>query len=109
MGPKTTELIGILGDLATLLESDGEEHWRSWMLRARARLEDSDYSGIEHLLAAYGGMGSFNDLVLGQTFENGRFTWERECNDLNERLCSLRSRAWELAEAIKRSRGTSHT
>jgi hypothetical protein len=66
-------------------------------------VEQSDYSGIEYLLSAYGGMGSFNDLVLGQTLANGRFEWKRGHIELNDRLGALRSRAWELAQAIKRS------
>jgi len=103
MGPKTTELVKVLNELATILESDGEQHWRAWMLRARARLEQSDYSGIEYLLGAYGGMGSFNDLVLGQTLANGRFAWRLGHIELNERLDVLRNKAWELAQAIKRS------
>jgi hypothetical protein len=103
MGPKTTELVRVLDQLATILESDGEQHWRAWMLQAKTRLEQSDYSGIAHLLGAYGGMGSFNDLVLGQTLANGRFAWKAGHNELNKRLGALRSKAWELAQAIKRS------
>ena len=103
MGSKTTELARVLDELATILESAAERHWRAWMLQAKARLEQSDYSGIEYLLGAYGGMGSFNDLVLGQTLANGRFAWKAGHIELNERLDALRSKAWELAQTIKRS------
>lgn len=103
MGPKTTELVRVLDELAAILERDGERHWRTWMLQAKARLEQSDYAGIEYLLGAYGGMGSLNDLVLGQTLANGRFAWKAGHIELNERLGVLRSKAWELAQAIKRS------
>lgn len=102
MGPKAAELVRVLDELVTILESDGEQHWRAWMLQAKARLEQADYSGVEYLLGAYGGMGSFNDLVLGQTLANGRFAWRAGHIELNERLGALRSKAWELAEAIKR-------
>src|SRR5262245_9627714 len=108
MGPMTAELIGILGELAALLESDGEEHWRSWMLRARTYLENSDYYGIEHLLGAYGTMGSFSEFVLGQSHENGIVKWKPGYRDLNKRLCSLRDRAWYLADGIRRDRDSSH-
>ena len=62
-----------LEQLATVLESDGDTHWSLWVRKARARLLDSDYSGITYLLSAYGGMSSFNDLILGQSYDGGAF------------------------------------
>ena len=102
MDSPTKELVGILGELAALLESDGDRHWSVWMLRAKSRLEELDYSGVEYLLSAYGGMGSFNDLILGQTQSSGQFAWKPGHIELNERLDKLRSGAWELAQRIKR-------
>ena len=87
MGSKTQELIQILTEIIFLLEEEGETHWVKWMGRAKTRLEDRDYSGIEHLLRAYGGMGSFNDLMVYP---------ERQ-----DQLEALRTQAWELAEEIK--------
>ncbi|MEX3772939.1 hypothetical protein [Pseudomonas sp. MYb118] len=103
MGPKTEELIFILDQLAAMLESDGNTHWSNWMRRARARLVGSDFSGIEYLLSAYGGMGSLNDLVLGQSHNNGVFTWKPGHVELNEKFMELSSKAWQLAYEIKRS------
>ena len=77
MGPKRQELIEVLAKLADLLEINGGQHWRAWLLRAKARLENSDYSGIEYLLQAYGGMGSFNDFVAPQRAIEGQPTGER--------------------------------
>ncbi|MEL4204831.1 hypothetical protein C9E85_16375 [Plesiomonas shigelloides] len=103
MGPKTQELIGVLDELASVLESDGNTHWGGWMQKARARLLNSDFSGIEYLLSAYGGMGSLNDVVLGQSYKNGVFEWKPGHVELNEKFTALSSKAWELADAIKRS------
>lgn len=74
MGPKRQELIEVLAKLADLLEINGGQHWRAWLLRAKARLENSDYSGIEYLLQAHGGMGSFNDFVAPQRAIEGQPT-----------------------------------
>jgi len=104
MDSKTTELVKVLDELLAVLDSDGEAHWRAWIHRAKSRLDQSDYSGIEYLLSAYGGMGSFNDLVLGQTNVDGRFAWKPGHIDLNRRLDVLRSRAWTLAHALRDSR-----
>ncbi len=104
MDSTTQELIGTLNQLAELLESDGDRHWSSWVRRAQARLEKSDHSGVEYLLSAYGGMGSFNDLILGQSYGNGQSAWKNGHIELNERLDKLRSRAWELAQKVKKQR-----
>jgi hypothetical protein len=88
MGPKTQELSLILAEMIALLDKEGETHWSGWMGQAKTRLEGLDYSGVEHLLRAYGGMGSFNDLIISPEY--------------NDRLKALRTQAWELAEEIKR-------
>jgi hypothetical protein len=103
MGPKTEELIYILDQLAIVLESDGNTHWSLWLRKARARLMDSDYSGIEYLQSAFGGMGSLNDLILGQNYVGGVFSWKPGHVELNEKFIELRDNAERLANAIKRS------
>lgn len=103
MGTKTEDLIQILDELILLLRSDKETHWSDWMSRVKARLSASDFSGIELLLNAYGGMGSFNDLIIFQKIENGKFIWTDESKEKNDKLDLLRSKAWELATWLKRS------
>ena len=98
---KLEELLKILDELIRLLEEDGEQHWSQWMRQSRERLLNSDYSGIEHLLSAYGGMGSFNDLILCQSYENGKFRWIDGHIEKNNRLNVLRSKAWELANEFR--------
>ena len=72
MGPKTKQLVDILDQIISLLKTDNEDHWQKWILESKLRLLNSDYSGIEHLLNAYGGMGSFNDLIISQDANNGK-------------------------------------
>jgi hypothetical protein len=101
VGRTTTRLIETLGEIAALLESDGETQWRSWALRAKQTLLRGDYAGIEHVLGVYAGMGSLNDLVLGYKFENGVSARKPDAEQLNDRFNALRTRAWELAQEIK--------
>ena len=103
MGAKTEKLICVLREIILLLEADGESYWSQWMQTAKARLENLDYSGVEYLLRAYGGMGSFNDLIIFQRYKDGKLSWLPEGKDRNDRLDKLRGQAWELAEYIKRS------
>jgi hypothetical protein len=72
MEPKTTQLIAVLDQIIQVLDSDEEKHWSKWIDSVRSRLMNSDYSGVEHLLDAYGGTGSFNDLVIGQAIVGER-------------------------------------
>lgn len=103
MGPKTKELIDVLEALIFTLECDSETFWCDRIRKACSRLLESDYSGIEYLLDGYGGMGSFNDLVLGQSIKDGVLVWTPSAIELNEKLQVMRNQAWELASAIKRS------
>lgn len=103
MGPKTAELIRVLEQIASLLHNEGVNQWCQWACKARARLLDSDYSGIEYVLSAYGGMGSFNDLVLGHEYEDGMFSNTLDYVFLNDKLEKLRSDAGRLAEEIRMS------
>jgi hypothetical protein len=103
MGSKTKQLVKVLDQIISLLESDEEDHWKMWVSESKRRLLNSDYSGIEHLLSAYGGMGSFNDLVICQSSEDGKLTWKEGYKKKNNTLSKLRSKAWELATYIKRN------
>lgn len=103
MGTETEELISVLDQLALLLESDGEAHWSMWVRKIRIRLLDADEFAVEHLRAAYGGMGSLNDLVLGQSQVDGVFCWKPGYIELNEKFSDLRAKAAKLADSLRRS------
>jgi hypothetical protein len=103
MGQRIEELIDVLEQLIKVLESDGEMHWSRWMRKAQTLLMDSDYYGITYLLSAYGGMGSFNDLVLGQNADKGPYAWGPRHVGVNNDLQELRGKAAQLAFEIQRS------
>ncbi|MFJ2993818.1 helix-hairpin-helix domain-containing protein [Pandoraea sp. NPDC087047] len=109
MGSKRQELIEVLAKLADLLEIKGGQHWRAWLLRAKARLENADYSGIEYLLQAYGGMGSFNDFVAPQSAIEGQPTGKPGYVELNDEIDALRTEAWEIATDIKHNHEVQRT
>ncbi len=95
----------VLTQLETLLDADGEQHWRDWMRRVRVKLEQGDPEAPQALLRAYGGMGSFNDLCIGQGYRNGQLQWKPGAGEANQRLEHLRGRAWELARALRAPAG----
>jgi hypothetical protein len=96
MGPRTEELLTVLDELQALLRRVGERHWSSWVEASARTIRGGDLAGVEHLLSAYGGMGSFNDLFLHST--NGHEVSASEVELTNRELSRLRSRAWDLAQ-----------
>lgn len=105
MGPKTALLLNRLEELATFLEGYNETEWNLWFRRAAAFINQDDYRGIEYILGAYGGMGSFNDLVLCKA--NGHRIDDCKLDEVNSRLMALRSEIYNLAGYIKRYHETS--
>lgn len=89
-GQLTLRLIRTLDELIDLLGEENETHWAAWMRRASRELKAGDYHGIERLLAASGGMGSFNDLVP-QDADNRR------------RLDEISAQVYDLAIEISRN------
>ena len=77
------KLITVLDTLASLLRGIGEERWAAWVEKSNRHLQNHDLRGVHHLLGAYGGMGSLNDIVAPS-------------------IDGPRTEAWELAQRIQR-------
>ena len=96
----TVNLIETLGALASFLRRHGETHWASWLESDVERLRAGDLGGVTHFLSAYGGMGSFTDLVLHPA--NGHRVEIADVARVDAALSDLRSRAWRLADQLSR-------
>lgn len=103
MGPKTQQLLAMLDSIAATLEGFGDKHWAGWIADDAQRLRRGDLTAITHFLAAFGGMGSLNDLRICP--QNGHRITEAETPAANERLSRDLSDAWSLARVLSR-RGT---
>ena len=95
-----TDLIQALDEAIRILTKSGEQHWRTWLERDRDRIATGDAGGIEHLMTAFGGMGSFNDLALSQA--NGHAGANEELREMDDRLYSLRDRIWANCRTLQR-------
>lgn len=93
------ELLAAADALGELLQRYGEQHWADWVIRDRQRIQDGDASGIDHLLAAYGGMGSLNDVVIDPL--NGHHIAAQDVRTVNKHLSQLRSRTYTAATRLK--------
>ncbi|HEV7927417.1 MAG TPA: hypothetical protein VGR14_18845 [Verrucomicrobiae bacterium] len=101
MKSKTQALLEYLDEMATILESHGEQHWSQWIRGDAARLRRGDMSGVQHFLSAFGGMGSLNDRFLCP--ENSDQITKADVASVNARLSETRSEAWSLARALLNS------
>jgi hypothetical protein len=104
MGPKTRLLCERLQETISLLEWVEERHWAERLREHSDLIANGDYEGIEGLSREFGGMGSFNDLVIHPC--NGHTVSEADINLVNERLHALRSEIYSLLGLIRRSAGS---
>ena len=87
--PDLVEFVTSLLVLVALLQEAGEEFWSAKISRTRAIAENSDGHCVRKFLSFYGGMGSFNDLVLNASSATNSF------------LDSERRYAYELAQKLR--------
>ncbi|MFN6136716.1 MAG: DUF6966 domain-containing protein [Bacteroidota bacterium] len=90
----------MLEQATQFLQARDENHWATWLADCATRLRRQEIAGIEHLLDAYGGMGSFNDLMLHPI--NGHRIDESDVDEVNERLQAIRTSLYALAQEIQR-------
>ena len=89
-----------LRDLIALLDTYNEEHWSRWFGTSLRHIEAGDGYGLQHLLGAYGGMGSFNDLVIHPA--NGHPIDPRDVDAVNNQQRALGAAVWSRASALLR-------
>ncbi|MBU6174021.1 MAG: hypothetical protein KGQ60_09465 [Planctomycetes bacterium] len=100
MDSNTNALTDKLREACALLVATGEQHWATWMSQSLSEIENGNLAGVDKLLSAYGGMGSFNDLIL--TSFDGHLLDDAGYRRWNHQLDSLRSELYALATEIAR-------
>src|SRR5258708_18961773 len=91
-------LAHMLDEAEALLRPYGQVRWAEWLAKDARLIRSLDGYGIDHLLSAYGGMGSVNDVVLQRS--NGRVRVLLDVGD-NERFDKLRSEIYDLARRLR--------
>lgn len=92
------KLVALLMAAQSLLAQYGEKHWSSWLENDARLIRNLDLYGVEHLLTAYGGMGSINDLVIHPT--NGHKIKDSDVASANEKFEILRTKIYSLAKRL---------
>ena len=94
------KLLAALDQAVALLEQHSEQHWAAWLATDRARIAEGDRYALDNLLLAFGGMGSFNDLVLQRRDQKVPFDDAQLA--ANRRLREYRRTIWAAAKAMQR-------
>jgi hypothetical protein len=93
------ELKSSLDETIALLREHGERHWLAWGERCQRELDAQDFAAFDQVLGAYGGMGSFNDLLILAC--NGHLVEREREAAVNDRLGHLRTAIWTSATALR--------
>lgn len=90
-----------LEQASKLLDAHGDDQWSGWATRCLGRLRTHDATAFEHILGAFGGKGSFNDVVVLPV--NGHVIEPEDVPAVNEQLHRLRIAIREDASALART------
>lgn len=93
----------MLEEAESLLRKHGIAHWADWLKKDAHFLRNLDFYGIEHLLSAFGGMGSLNDLGLAEPSKDNRNVLVASVDD--SRFQSLLNDIYTLATKLSREEG----
>lgn len=94
-------LIQLLITCEALLRNVGEDFWADKLLRIVQRSGSSlDMNLIEEIISFYGGMGSFNDLIISH--HNDHVVKGKDEDRLNNELAKLRSEIYQEAVRLRR-------
>jgi hypothetical protein len=100
MHPELEYLSQLLDEASELLSAHGAMQWADWLSKDARLIRSSDFYGIEHLLSAFGGMGSFNDVVLCSASDGGNPA--RMLIAENDQLSVLRTSIYDTAKKLAR-------
>lgn len=85
---KADRVIDIFTEIAALLRVAGNDNWAKAFDNLRSEFEISPEAARTEILRVYGGIGSFNDVIL---YRDGQPLWTE-----NGRLSTLRTELYDI-------------
>ncbi len=94
-----------LREMVALLVKDGHDGWARFFETALTLLQTGEARACaRHILSGSGGMGSLNDLVLGQGGDaEENFRWKAGYREMNERYQTLLERLYAFSHNVQRA------
>ena len=99
MDKQTTLLLHKIRQLESMFRSYGVDDWADWLDQDAKSISSGFPEGIDHLLSAYGGMGSMSDVFISA--QAGHPIKHRDTSRVNAEVSALRSSIYDLATAIR--------
>jgi hypothetical protein len=100
MSTEIETLAEMIEEAENLLRKHKISHWADWLKKDARFIRNLDFYGIEHLLSAFGGMGSLNDLGLAEPSKDNPTILVASEDDA--RFQSLLSEIYSLAKKLSR-------
>ena len=96
--PRLEELIA---EAVSILRRHNVTFWADWLDGDLKRIQERDPAGLDHLLSAYGGMGSLPDVVVSP--QNGHTISENDVEAVNDRLLRIVSEIYDHTRIVRRA------
>ena len=108
MHPEVSALVAMLEEAASLFRKHGIGNWAEWLEKDIRLIGGSDFYGVKHLLSAYGGMGSLNDIGLAEADPEkpGFLRTHADDSRLQELIRAIHSLALKLSREDSGSSGS---
>ncbi len=88
-----------LSETVSLLETVEEVYWAEKLSKIEAKINrHKNTCWLKELLSYFGGMGSFNDLVISNV--NGHKLYNKSENELNWQLNQYRQKIYQFASEL---------
>ena len=104
MEDDVNKLEALLDEAISILRGHGVSHWADWLIKDVNLIRNDDFYGVEHLLTAFGGMGSLNDLGLAEPSKDDPTVLVTSTDDA--RFQAVLSSIYSLAKDLTRSRSS---
>ena len=99
--PQTEELLGLLGEFITTLQTWGEAHWADAVERDRRLIADGHPDGLSQLLVTFGGIGGLSTLTIDPA--NGHDIAPDRVRPVNDRFRVVRGAILQKTNDLRRA------
>lgn len=99
--PQTEELIGLLAEFVSSLQTWGEDEWAEAVERDRRLIADGHPDGVNQLLVVFGGTGGLSTLTIDPA--NGHDIDPDRVRAVNDRFRVVRGAILQKAADLRRA------
>ncbi|KID56569.1 hypothetical protein JF50_11570 [Pseudoalteromonas luteoviolacea] len=93
-----------LTEMIFLLEAENSDWWVKHFKHALSAFDSNEFLNCANIImSGSGGLGSLNDLVLGQTTNaKGEFCWKANADELNQKYMHLLGELYAFSKSVQK-------